>query len=90
MAARISYDDTQNAILEELKAHRLDLNNFSRDVVGRLARLETSIEGFPTITERVRILEAFKYQLLGISVGASTVISAVAAFIGWSFRSSKP
>jgi len=86
---KIGYDDTQVAILDELKAHRYDLNIFSRDVIGRLAVLETTINVVPTINERVRILELFKYQLMGITIGSSTVISAIAALVGWAFRGAR-
>jgi hypothetical protein len=86
---RIGYDETQIQILEELKLHRSESKAFALNVVERLAVLETTLNVVPTIGERVRVLELFKYQLLGITIGSSTVLSILAATIGWLFRGAK-
>jgi hypothetical protein len=83
-------ESTQSVILYELRDLRNSFNVHAQDTVQRLSALETKIETssdvVPAITERVHIQELFKYQLMGICVGASAVISVCTAWVGWMFR----
>jgi hypothetical protein len=83
-------DSTQDIILDELRALRVDFNNFARVTGERISVLETDMHDLKGNGQpgRVGLLERAVSKLsqrmwwaIGATAGASTVISVLAWFV---------
>lgn len=77
-------------ILSELRDLRSAFNEHAQDTVQRLSKVETHMDivvgdtqpGRLTLAEKsIKELQQWRYRIAGISVGVSTVVSAIAALV---------
>ncbi len=84
-------DEMQSLILSELRELRSEYNKSSRETGERLARLENSMKTAVTgngtksrlavVEEAVESLKAWRWQVIGISTGASAVVGLLFHFV---------
>jgi hypothetical protein len=71
----------EHTILIELRELRTDFNVTARATAERLAKLEERVGSISDLKEAVEELKAWKWRMVGIGIGASSVVSVVAALV---------